>query len=210
MILCCRNVFTAPLTCCGVLLLVLGELSALGQGTVIFHNTGGGQSLVSEVRSLSIDPSLQQPSLVFNFGFATDEIPSPGTFLDSFTVTLEDVAQRISVVYLTADATGIAWAPPTPGAWSMDPASITHSLISYPSLQPVLTNRIAFQVTAPIPAQFTGSVNVYFDLFDNLDNQNSQAWFSGLSLVGVPEPSVWALSLLMAGLLCGSSRRDRK
>jgi len=43
--------------------------------------------------------------LVFNFGFATDETPSAGTFLDSFSVTIQDAAQRFTAIYLTSDAT---------------------------------------------------------------------------------------------------------
>ncbi len=190
-------------------ILLAGPAPGSAQGTIVFHNTGGGQPIVSEQRSIFVDAGLAQPHLVFNFGFATDEIPSPGAFLDSFTVTIEDSAQRFSALYLAADANGIAWAPATPGALFIDPTSITASPLSYPSLQPVLANRSAFAVTAPIPAQFLGSsVNVFFDLFDNQDNTISQGWFSGLSVVSVPEPDAWAL-MVVAGALCWALRRPR-
>ena len=184
------------------------ELS-LGQGTIVFHNTGGGQPIVSEVRSIFIDPTSSQPRLVFDFGFATDETPTPGTFLDSFTVTIQNMAQSLSAVYLTADATGVAWAPVTPGALFVDPASISANPIAYPNLQPVLGNRLAFEVTAPVPQQFVGqSVNVFFDLFDNLDPNNSQAWFSSLGLASVPEPQTWTLFPTGLALLWVFKRRS--
>jgi len=168
------------------------------QGTVVFHNTGGGQQLISEVRSLFIDASLSQPHVVFDFGFATDETPGPGAFLDSFTVTMQSTNQQFTAVYLTADATGVAWAPPTPGGLPLDPAAITAKNIPYPSLQPVLATKSSYEVSAPIPSQFLGaSVNVFFDLFDNLDNRTSQGWFNNLNVVSVPEPGV--LSLVLAG-----------
>jgi hypothetical protein len=193
----------------GLLAVLLGcpELGH-AQGTVVFHNTGGGQSLVTEVRSIFVDAGLQQPRLLFEFGFATDEIPSPARFLDSFTVTIQDSAQRFSAVYLTADATGVGWAPQTPGALFIDPASITANPLTYPNLQPVLANQRAFQVSALIPAQFAGgSLNVFFDLFDNLDANASQGWFNGLSVVSVPEPQAWALLLVGAFLLWGFKGR---
>lgn len=175
--------------------------SIAAQGTVVFHNTGNGQSLVSEVQSILVESGLQQPRLVFDFGFATDETPAPGSFLDSFTVTLQDSAKSFSAVYLTADATGVAWAPPTPGALLVDPASITARPIAYPNLPPGLASQTAFEVSAPIPPQFLGnSVNLYFDLFDNLDSRISQGWFSGVNVVAVPEPQALAL-LLVGGLL---------
>jgi hypothetical protein len=194
-----------------VMILGAGIRVGRGQGTVVFHNTGAGQVLVTETRSIFVDAGLQQPRLIFDFGFATDETPAPGAFLDSFTVTVQDSAQQFSAVYLTADATGVLWAPQTPGALQIDPASITANPLSYPSLQPVLANRTAFQVTAPIPSQFLGTtVNVFFDLFDNLDPTISQGWFSNLSASSVPEPQVWVLSLAGAALLLRSKRRKRQ
>lgn len=189
---------------------LFGPQSGQAQGTIIFHNTGGGQPLVTEVRSIFIDAGLQQPHLVFDFGFATDETSAPGSFLDSFTVTIQDSAQHFSAVYLTADATGVSWAPQTPGALLIDPVSISSNPLTYPNLQPVLANRSAFEVTAPIPGQFLGgSVNIFFDLFDNLDSTTSQGWFNNLSVTSVPEPQVWALLLAGGALLCSSKRRRR-
>ena len=189
--------------------LLMGRQLALAQETVIFHNTGGGQPLVSEVQSLFVDATAQQPRLAFNFGFATDEAPAPGTFLDSFSVTIQDGKQSSTAVYLTADATGVAWAPVTPGTVFIDPPLINAIPITYPSLSPVLAAQRAFQVSAPIPSQFVGgSINVFFDLFDNLDAKASQGWFSSLSVVSVPEPQTWIL--LLAGVVFAGRLKRRK
>ena len=162
---------------------------------MVFHNTGGGQPLVSDVRPLFVDASLVQPRLQFNFGFATDESFVPNSILDSFTVTIQSSNQLYTAVYLTADASGVVWAPATPGALVIDPATIDFQAIAYPSLQPVLVLQRAFQVSALIPSQFLGSsINVYFDLFDNLNPRASQAWFSDLRVTAAPGPQAWMLA----------------
>jgi hypothetical protein len=188
-------------------LLFIGQW-AQGQGTVVFHNTGGGQPLITETRSLIVAAGLQQPRLNFAFGFATDEVQTPGSFLDSFSVTVQDINRVFTAVYVTADASGTVWAPLTPGTIVIDPASIAAVPISYPNLQPVLSDRRAYQVSAAIPPQFVGSsINVFFDLFDNLDATLSQGWFSGLSVGSVPEPQAWTLGLLALLISWGLKRR---
>lgn len=194
----------------GVLALLLSAHLVSAQGTLTVLNTGGGQPLVSEVRPLFVDAALLQPRLLFNFGFATDETFVPDTFLDSFTVTIQSSNQLFTAVYLTTDASGTILAPPTPGTLVIDPATITTSALAYPSLQPILANQLAFQISAPIPAQFVGGqINVYFDLFDNLNANASQGWFSDLRVTAVPEPHAWML-LLLAGLSCWSFSRLKR
>ena len=153
----------------GLVAFLLSTHFASAQGTITVLNTGSGQPLVSAVRPLLVDGGGVQPRLLFNLGFATDETATPGAFLDSFTVTIQDSNQVFTTIYITADAAGFVVAPPTPGTVVIDPATISKDPLDYPSLNPVLLNRRAFVVIAPIPAQFVGSyINVYFDLFDNL------------------------------------------
>jgi hypothetical protein len=78
----------------------------------------------------------------------------------------------------------------------LPPDSILRSTIPFPSLQPVLANQAAFAVTVPLPTAFAGPVNVYFDLFDNLNPTPSLGWYRA---VVIPEPGTWAL--LSFGLL---------
>jgi hypothetical protein len=192
------------------LVLLLSSPIASAQGTLTVLNTGGGQPLVSEVRGLFVDAGSVQPRLLFNFGFATGENPATETFLDSFSVTIQDSNQVVTAVYLTADASGMILAPPSPGAIVIDPATIDTNALAYPSLNPILLNRRAFVVSALIPAQFIGSqINVYFDLFDNLNSIASQGWFSNLRVGAVPEPQA-GLLLLLAGAAAWSLRRPEK
>jgi hypothetical protein len=123
---------------------------------------------------------------------------------------LQDPNQTLTAIYLTADASGVAWAPVTPGAWGLDPTSIRATALAYPSLQPVLNDQLAYQVSAAIPDQYKGHmVNVYFDLYDNLDARASQAWFGDLRVIMVPEAEVWRFWLL-AGCLAGIAKRLKR
>jgi hypothetical protein len=180
------------------------------QSTFVVLNTGNGQPLVSVATPLFVDAALVQPRLQFNFGFATDEISTPGTFLDSLTVTIQNADQSLTAVYLTSDASGTVLAPPTPGSLLLDAATINTSSIAYPSLQPVLANPHAFLISAAIPPQFVGGpINVFFDLFDNQNPIASQGWYNNLQIVSVPEPQAWTL-LLLAGVACWTLRGLRK
>jgi len=167
----------------------------MAQGIAVL-NTGGGLPLVTSSQQLQIPSSPLPVPLFFEFGFGTDETISPGAILDSFTVTVQDAAMLNTLVLLTADAGGVLWAPKTSGGVAIAPEDVGRTPIEYPSLQPVLANQSAFAVTVPLPTVFTGQVNVYFDLFDNLDGTASLGWYRGAT---IPEPGTWAL--LGIGLL---------
>jgi hypothetical protein len=192
-----------------LLALFLSVDLASAQGKLTVLNTGGEEPLVSEVRPLFVAAGSLQPRLLFNFGFATDENSGTETFLDSFTVTIQDVNQVFTAIYFTADAAGTVLAPPTPGAIVIDPATLSTNALDYPSLNPILLNQRAYAVIALLPAQFIGrQINVYFDLFDNLNAIGSQTWFSDLALEAVPEPQAWSL-LLLAGAAAWRPKRLR-
>jgi len=159
----------------------------LAQGGLVALNTGGGQLLVTESRSLSVDSSLVLPALEFEFGFATDESLQAGIFFDSFTVTLQDQSGSPTAVYWTIDVSGLVTAPPTTGAMDLDASGVRTYARAYPNLTPVLNQRQGFQARALIPPAFAGRpVTVFFDLFDNQDDQRSQAWFTEPRIVAAP------------------------
>lgn len=187
--------------------LLLSASPVSAQNTLTTVNTGSGQPLLSEVRSLFVDGSLFQPRLLFNFGFASDETLAVGTFLDSFTVTIQDPNQVFTAIYLTLDIAGTKLAPATPGTLFIDPATISTAPLAYPNLSPVLFDQHAYALSASIPEQFVGGqVNVYFDLFDNQNSIASQAWFSDVRLEAIPEPQVLPLLLLAGGVIWGLRR----
>ena len=175
--------------------LMASSIELQAQGTVTVLQTGGGQPLLSYQQVLQVGAS-GDPEILFDFGFATGETPAPGGFLDSFTVTIQDASSNTAVV-ATIDASGVVWAPPTPGNVFLVDNQIQRQAITPPSLSPILGQGVAFSVQLPLPTTFTGSsVTVYFDLFDNLNQTMSLGWFNNLQLVSVPEPPVG----LMAGL----------
>lgn len=190
--------------------LLLSLQLSWAQGTLTVLDTGGGQPLISRTNTVSVSSSLLQPRLEFNFGFGTAETPQPETFLDSFTVSIQDTQTQTNfAVYLTIDASGLVLAPPTEGALAIDPTTITvtDSTIGYPEGLATLANRSAYHISAAIPSQLVGGdINVFFDLFDN-QTVASQGWFSDLQVV--PEPQAWALLVLGMGSWCWIKRRRR-
>ncbi len=176
---------------CGTVLLILGLAGgcALGQGTIFVMNTGSGQVLQSQMRDVGTTESTAPADFQFSFGFATGQVPQPGVLADSFTVTLQNLNQQITAIYATIDAGGLVIAPPSPGAVTLNPATIQVAPIPYPALLPVVAgNAWAYQVNAPIPAQFgSGPYTIYFDLFDNQNGVPSQGWFDVNGIAPVPE-----------------------
>jgi len=168
---------------------------ALAQTGIVSLNTGGGQLLVSESRGLSVDSNQVLPALEFEFGFATDESFQAGSFFDSFTVTLQDQSGSPTAVYWTIDASGLVAAPPTAGALNLNVSGVRTYTRAYPNLSPALSQRQAFQARALIPPEFAGRpVTIFFDLFDNQDDQKSQAWFTEPRIVGAPLLSLSTLT----------------
>lgn len=190
----------------GIVSLWLSVPTLFGQGTLDYQflQTGGGESLVSAQQVLQIN-GLNSPAVMFEFGFLTSEVVAPDVFLDSFTVTLQD-AMLNTVVIVTADGSGVVWAPPSGGGVVVADSDVQRIIIPPPSLQPVGGQGVAFSVSLPLPPQFTGSaVTVFFDLFDNLDDAMSIGWYHDPHISAVPEPSM--AGVLILGLLAMGVRR---
>lgn len=169
--------------------------------------TGSGVPLQTKQEVLSL-AGVTAPAVRFDFGFATDEVPTPGVLLDSFTVSLQGGNSNQTAVVVTADASGVLWAPPAPGAVPLADSVIQRLAITPPSLQPIDSRGVAFAVQVPVPSQFTGTgFEVDFDLFDNLNATMSLGWYTPPQVVSAPEASSW--SLLSGGLLVLAANRRR-
>ncbi|MCX8090558.1 MAG: hypothetical protein N3I86_06410 [Verrucomicrobiae bacterium] len=168
----------------------------MAQGIIVLQ-TGGGLPLVSSSQMLEVPTGADGLPLQFEFGFATDEFVIPGAFLDSLTVTVQDAMARTLVLF-SADAAGVIWAPPTPGALFVDPNSILRVPVPFPLLQAPQAHQWAFATTVPLPLELTGPIHVHFDLFDNLDSTHSLAWYRD---VRIPEPRMNLLLLVGLSLL---------
>lgn len=194
-------VVALTLTCAGALVFGQGNLDPPGL-TVL--RTGSGEPLQTSVQTLMIPGNVPGLELWFEFGFATDELLLPGEISDSYTVTVQDTVTADTLILLTSDAGGVVWAPPTPGCTFLPPETVMHAPIEFPSIDPVMANQTAFAVRVKVPSTLAGPVNVYFDLFDNLNSTDSLGWHGPVVLV--PEPRIWLV--LSVGLLVLFVRRS--
>lgn len=183
-------------------LLLLLPLAAGAQGVVgipFVLRADGSEALRTESRSMLMPAASDETFLAFHFGFETDEVFGPGVIFDSFSIGIENAAGDRFATLLTADASGVVYAPGTPGGVAIPGGAITASLIPVPSLNPNLTQRYAAYVQAFLPQDFAGQeATLYFDLFDNQNGTASLGWFTDLTVV--PEPTT-AVLLGLGGLL---------
>jgi hypothetical protein len=171
------------------------EIRAKETSTIaaVLH-ASGNQPLTTETVLLDVDASFVLPVLRFTFGFATDEEYAPGQLADSFSVTLQDASLARTLIFLTADASGVVWGPPSPGTVPVDPESLSRTVMPFPGLiEPALGLQLAFTVQAPLSSEFAGQrLSLHFDLFDNLNGVPSLGWFGDVAVV--PEPRLLAYS----------------
>jgi len=186
---------------CWLICLVGVHFRAFSQSTInsnVFaaYYTGAGPVLTTDQRVFDLPENATNFLFEFDFGFSTDEVVTNSVVFDSWTATLQTTNGESTVVYLTADVTGVQWAPPTPGTIPLDPSLIFRQPVAFPSLEPVFAQRESYHVSVPIPPSFSGqTVNFYFDLYDNLNSFNSVGWVSQINVVAVPEPASWSLGL---------------
>ncbi len=159
--------------------LLRGQDGITQEGPWTVFRTGGGETLLSTNFVFEVPPLSAVPTLRFDFGFATTEPDSPGTFYDAFSVTLETLDRSASALLLTVDRTGVQWAPAYPGGLTLDPAAVQHADSAFANLSPTLelTNAYAYSVTLELPAALTGqSATLFLDLFDNANTYASLAY----------------------------------
>jgi PEP-CTERM motif len=196
--------------------------ASLGLATALFPQVGGAQTSAEVAAVLRTEPGQTRssflqlfeaglgsaaPTFEFRFGFSTGEEPVSGGFLDAATVTLRDAAGEFTAVIGTIDRSGASWAPPTPGGLSLDLSKIIPEEFPFPDLEPDLFHKFGYRVTVEIPEPMRGRpLELYLDLFNNLDPIASLGWIS--TPVVVPEPGTE--NLLLIGLLGAAGYRWRR
>lgn len=167
--------------------------TACAQVNPIELRTGSGQIVATELHSVGTGASTPLPSLRFEFGFATDDALKPQSFSDSFTVSLENgLGQRVYIA--TTSISGTVWAPFVPGAIPLASDRIHSVAVAYAVDPHPAARTEAYAVEVAVPSSWTPhEIRLRFDLFDNLDERPSAAYFRHAELV--PEPGVLALSI---------------
>jgi len=151
------------------------------EGPLTVFRTGTNEPLLSLALPFGSMPT--NSFLHFDFGFSTDELDLPDTFFDSFSATLQRNDQSATALLLTADRTGVQWAPSTPGGLSIDPSDVQRSVTIFPNLNPALPLMFSYAVTFALPLALTGGpLTLFFDLFDNLNQFASLAYVSGVRI----------------------------
>lgn len=182
---------------------------AQGQGSeevVTVLDTIPGEALISEARPVSLAPVGNQMLLQFKVGFGTDEVFGPGTIFDAFSLTLQAADFSRTWVLATFDASGVVWAPATPGTEMLEASSIGRASITTPSFLPDFGFRQAYALEMALPEGAEGQpLQLYFDLFNNQNQIASQGWFT--DIVIVPEPGVMALVAVGLAMLWWLRRR---
>lgn len=178
-----------------------------GEEVISVLNTTPGEALVSEVRPVTLTPVGNQMLLQFKLGFGTDEVFAPGTIFDAFSVTLQTADFSRTWVLATFDASGVVWAPATPGAEMLDGSGIGRTSINSPSFLPDFSFRQAYALEMALPDGAAGQpLNLYFDLYNNQNQIASQGWFTDVIIV--PEPGVMALAAVGLVMLWWLRRRQ--
>jgi hypothetical protein len=172
---------------------LVGTASAIAQagvtteGPFTVFRADPGEVLLSLALPLDAPPPGAGPLLRFDFGFATDELDAPGTFFDSFSVTLQNQDRSATALLVTADRTGVEWAPANPGGLAIDPGQVERVPTPFPALNPALALRMAFSVSFLLPAALAGQpLTLFLDLFSNLDEAVSMAFVQGVRIESAP------------------------
>lgn len=197
-------------TCLAIVGAIASPLAVHSQGTfdsLQVLTADGSAALHSHSINLSLPPGVAAP-LEFKFGFETDEAFGPGQFFDSFTLTLRTIDDLFTLILVTADASGVLFAPPTPGTEPIADSALIRHPIPSPSLTPNLAQQHAFAVSAVLPEVLRGQqVTLYLDLFDNNNGVISHGWLADITVV--PEPTLWPL-VSLAGMVLFLNRSRKR
>lgn len=169
--------------------------------------TGSGAELVTVERRVLL-PKVERPLIYFDLGFATEEQLFPQSFYDSLSVSLRNADGGTYSFLLTADISGVTWAPTTPGGFQLNQDGIVRERIDFPVSGIDLPNQFAYRVGFAVPDPFMGeSLDVIFDLFDNQNAFRSVGYVSDLTVI--PEPRTWVIFVFGLAAL-GIVYRKRK
>ena len=177
-----------------------GQSGITNEGPFTVFRTGTNEPLLTLSLPFSPPPTNSPSLLRFDFGFATAEPEAPETFFDSFSVTLQRNDQSVTALLLTADRTGVQWAPSNPGGLTLDPTDVQHADAPFPNLTPSLALKFAYSLTFALPALFAGGpLTLFLDLFDNLNAAGSLAFVQNVRIETATQPTRLLSSTAVTG-----------
>ena len=180
------------------------ESGITNEGPLTVFRTGTNESLFTLSLRFDIPSSNSVPRLEFDFGFATDEPDVSQTFFDSFSVTLQNTNESATALLLTADHSGVQWAPSNPGGLTLAPTNVGNAVIPFPDLAPPMALKYAYAVSYLLPPVLTGGlVTLFFDFFDNLNQFASLAFVSNVRITTLLNPPPPVLFLQSSASIAG-------
>jgi len=156
----------------------------IGPHTPLTLETGQGTALVTTNVLLSYDASLSRPSVRFDFSFGTDETNAPSSIPDAFSVNLQNPTNAAIALVLTADRTGVAWAPTNAGGVSIVSEDVQRRPIVSTNGTAGFDWQIAYAVLVRLPQELISTgVRLFLDLFDNQNGLGSLASVVGIRII---------------------------
>jgi hypothetical protein len=173
---------------CAALWLAVGLGARADSSGANVLRTGAGEPLLSLTLPLAIPETTPLPRLAFKFGFATDELDTPQTFFDSFSLSLQGREPANTLLLLTADLLGVTWAPANPGGLSLSAESLTREAVGFGEVGTELRVKLAYAVSLSLPAVLAGqTATLFLDLFDNQNDRASLGYVDDITIIpGTP------------------------
>lgn len=121
----------------------------------------------------------------FDLAFASAESMSPGSFLDSFSLSFQPPGTQETALLWTTDASGSFWFPNNPGGLVFPADHLKYRAIPFPNdhAGPWATT-VSFAVSLSLNVECQNCESaLWLDLFDNQSAPESAAWLRNLRLV---------------------------
>jgi len=153
--------------------------------SVISLETDGSTALHSTRLPLGLPFGVGLIRVEFSFAVGTRELPSPGSFLDSFSLSFEPPETDASAFVFNHDARGETWFPNDPDGIGLSANFLQRTAIPFPVDDPEpWPVHASYAVTLTLPLEWQNcEAGLWLDLFDNRTGPGSFALLQNLRLV---------------------------
>jgi len=145
--------------------------------------TGTGAALQRIAFPVAVPAAYTSASLRFDFRFASAETIVPGEFADSFSITIRNTNFAYVTTVLTADRSGVAWAPTPIGGQELPPEALLFEPLPADPALAGLPFETGYSVLVDVPTPLLAApVQLVLSLFDNQNPEDSWASLSHLEV----------------------------